>query len=530
MLCEAGGLRRRAGRDRRRRPVRDGGGRHGRYLRPARAPGGGDELQGIKRGIMELADLVVVNKADGDLAPPPGGPRPTTPAPCTSCDQVEGMGHRGPAVLGHDRHRHRRDLERRRVPRRRRRRRRAGREPGRTGTAWLWAEVGDELLERFRANPRVAALPGHDRGRGGGTVGSLPAGRPATARRLHRRMTVHRRDIDPRSAGSIAAEAPVGHDHGLGPLLRLPRRLRGAGTATRAARRRRGPRPGVAADELPTSPSGDLLGVVRPGSLRRVPLRWPAQRTFERVQGGEAWSAGRSMTPDPGRSSTSMCPRPAVRRSTRCRWATSTRSKCSSNVRCGSSCHPAGPPPVAPTRHRALRAAAGRSPPSSLSDRVLDGPGPFRLLPVALAVLPKAGARSSVVAGRVAPDPNDYRQPVTRPLLTTDRRRSGFSATDEGLRLFLGDAPSLEPTLGGAGTAGPGRPSTHVRPSSTRDLHARRTGTPVEGHVPPSQHHGAGAAQRRRTRARRRQVAHRSVAVREISRSWADRRSAQAGP
>ena len=32
------------------------------------APGGGDELQGIKRGIVELADLVVVNKADGELA------------------------------------------------------------------------------------------------------------------------------------------------------------------------------------------------------------------------------------------------------------------------------------------------------------------------------------------------------------------------------------------------------------------------------------------------------------------------------
>jgi len=29
-------------------------------------PGAGDELQGIKRGIMELADLVVVTKADGD--------------------------------------------------------------------------------------------------------------------------------------------------------------------------------------------------------------------------------------------------------------------------------------------------------------------------------------------------------------------------------------------------------------------------------------------------------------------------------
>ena len=30
-------------------------------------PGGGDELQGIKRGIMELADVVMVNKADGSL-------------------------------------------------------------------------------------------------------------------------------------------------------------------------------------------------------------------------------------------------------------------------------------------------------------------------------------------------------------------------------------------------------------------------------------------------------------------------------
>ena len=32
------------------------------------SPGGGDDLQGIKRGIMELADLVVVTKADGELA------------------------------------------------------------------------------------------------------------------------------------------------------------------------------------------------------------------------------------------------------------------------------------------------------------------------------------------------------------------------------------------------------------------------------------------------------------------------------
>lgn len=32
-------------------------------------PAGGDELQGIKRGLFEMTDVLVVNKADGDLAP-----------------------------------------------------------------------------------------------------------------------------------------------------------------------------------------------------------------------------------------------------------------------------------------------------------------------------------------------------------------------------------------------------------------------------------------------------------------------------
>ncbi len=32
------------------------------------APGGGDDLQGIKKGIVEMADLLVVTKADGDLS------------------------------------------------------------------------------------------------------------------------------------------------------------------------------------------------------------------------------------------------------------------------------------------------------------------------------------------------------------------------------------------------------------------------------------------------------------------------------
>ncbi len=33
------------------------------------APAGGDELQGVKRGIMEMADIILVNKADGELLP-----------------------------------------------------------------------------------------------------------------------------------------------------------------------------------------------------------------------------------------------------------------------------------------------------------------------------------------------------------------------------------------------------------------------------------------------------------------------------
>ena len=32
-------------------------------------PGGGDELQGIKRGIMERSHFICITKADGDLIP-----------------------------------------------------------------------------------------------------------------------------------------------------------------------------------------------------------------------------------------------------------------------------------------------------------------------------------------------------------------------------------------------------------------------------------------------------------------------------
>ena len=47
------------------------------------APLAGDELQGIKRGVMELADLVLVNKADGAQADAAGRTVPSTGTPST---------------------------------------------------------------------------------------------------------------------------------------------------------------------------------------------------------------------------------------------------------------------------------------------------------------------------------------------------------------------------------------------------------------------------------------------------------------
>ena len=128
------------------------------------APGGGDELQGIKRGIMELADLVVVNKADGDLAAAAGrtradyasavhllrpkwrglghrGARRARPSPAPGIDEVWDAIERFCAAVAADG-----ELARARADQ---------------ATAWLWSEVGDTLLDRFRADPVVAeALPG----------------------------------------------------------------------------------------------------------------------------------------------------------------------------------------------------------------------------------------------------------------------------------------------------------------------------------------------------------------------------------
>jgi LAO/AO transport system kinase len=121
-------------------------------------PAGGDELQGIKRGIIELADLVLVNKADGELAAAAhrtaadyasamGLIRPPYPewqVPVRTVSALEGTGIREVwddvdqfrAVLEHTGawSRHRTEQAR----------------------AALWSEIGAALLDHFRAAPGVA--------------------------------------------------------------------------------------------------------------------------------------------------------------------------------------------------------------------------------------------------------------------------------------------------------------------------------------------------------------------------------------
>jgi LAO/AO transport system kinase len=124
------------------------------------APGAGDELQGIKRGIMELADLVVVTKADGDLLPAarqaaadyrmalhllrrkhPSWEPQVLLASAVLGDGIEQV---WAAVLEHQRVlRDTGTLDTLRAEQ---------------ATAWLWREVQDRLVDNVRSDPAVAAL------------------------------------------------------------------------------------------------------------------------------------------------------------------------------------------------------------------------------------------------------------------------------------------------------------------------------------------------------------------------------------
>jgi LAO/AO transport system kinase len=121
-------------------------------------PGGGDELQGIKKGVMELADSLVVNKADGDTKPIAERTardyenavdliRPSSPtwkARVLTASALTGVGidevwetvleHRGKLEASGELESRRRDQAR----------------------AWMWTLVEEGLLAAFRSHPRVA--------------------------------------------------------------------------------------------------------------------------------------------------------------------------------------------------------------------------------------------------------------------------------------------------------------------------------------------------------------------------------------
>jgi LAO/AO transport system kinase len=125
-------------------------------------PGGGDELQGIKRGILELADVVLVNKADGDMADlatrsaadyqhalqllPARTENWRVPVkPCSALNDT-GIDEAWHAVVQYvDLLKRESRLESRRAEQ---------------SVAWMWRATRDDLLDALRNDPRVKARVG----------------------------------------------------------------------------------------------------------------------------------------------------------------------------------------------------------------------------------------------------------------------------------------------------------------------------------------------------------------------------------
>jgi LAO/AO transport system kinase len=117
------------------------------------APGAGDDLQGVKRGIVELADLVVVNKADGallDLAQHTASDYAHALHLVGNADVLLASAREGMGIAevweAVDEHVH------------------AARASGALATRrseqareWMWAEVTETLVDRLQADARVRA-------------------------------------------------------------------------------------------------------------------------------------------------------------------------------------------------------------------------------------------------------------------------------------------------------------------------------------------------------------------------------------
>ena len=122
-------------------------------------PAAGDELQGLKRGIIELADLILVNKADGDLRDHATRSaaeyanavhliRPAHPEWQVAVRPVSALTGNGIDAVWGDVARFRAALEASGAWARRR---------AEQARVALWAEIGDGLLDRFRAAPAINA-------------------------------------------------------------------------------------------------------------------------------------------------------------------------------------------------------------------------------------------------------------------------------------------------------------------------------------------------------------------------------------
>jgi LAO/AO transport system kinase len=121
-------------------------------------PGGGDDLQGLKKGIVEIADLLVVNKADGDMVKASGrtvadyqsalhllrpaghGWSPSVLA-CSAREKT-GIEAVWEAVDAYSKALGEAGLTARRANQAR---------------AWMWSEINERLLAAFRDDPDVAA-------------------------------------------------------------------------------------------------------------------------------------------------------------------------------------------------------------------------------------------------------------------------------------------------------------------------------------------------------------------------------------
>jgi LAO/AO transport system kinase len=150
------------------------------------SPGGGDELQGIKRGIMELADLIVVNKADGDLLPAaqravadhrhavhllrPKHPGWTVPVVAISALSGTGVDDVWAQVERFEDHlRVDGALDRLRSAQ---------------SVAWMWSEMRDRLVDAFRRDQRVAK-------RLGDVEAAVRAGRLSPTTAAHELLAAH---------------------------------------------------------------------------------------------------------------------------------------------------------------------------------------------------------------------------------------------------------------------------------------------------------------------------------------------------